>query len=309
MIVWSSQFINEDNADALIVSKFKLLTDDVVNDILDIVNENNRTFIYCTVSQETSATLSMRLNMLERFKKLSSKIVIVKPFENDTTVMGAKKYVSYIPDIIYKISRKYPSSHIKNVKTELPALNVQDMIDKAIDSFKKRKKRIRSLKNLNILPNIKGVSDETIKQLLYTKELFDENTKILNLVDMYDEFNSFYNSINESLTFRDLNKQYIRDDFVLFNLMKNTSKVLYKNINVITANFDTNVDDEDDYSLTDVSFDVPKNDPFCRITINNLLDRPSISVNALREITLDDSRLANDLNQFLNIIGDFEVEK
>ena len=91
--------------------------------------------------------------------------------------------------------------------------------------------------------------------------------------------------------------------------MKNTSKVLYKNINVITANFDTNVDDEDDYSLTDVSFDVPKNDPFCRITINNLLDKPSISVNALREITLDDSRLANDLNQFLNIIGDFEVEK
>lgn len=306
MIIWNTQFVNEENTDTLIVSKFKLLTDDIISDIMESVENSRRVYIYCTVSQETSATLPLRLKMLDKLRALTpSKIVIVKPFQNDLTVMGSKKYVSYIPDILYRISLKYPSSNIKNIKTELPASTVSAMVQDEIEAFKDKRKKTGVFRNLTYLPNIRGISDETITQMLYNKEMFSDKITMLNLDEFYDELKSYYTGVNESLTFKDLNIQYKRDDFVIFSLMRDTSKLLYKSIYIISANFDYNENDEDDYSLVDVSFDVPKDNPFCRVSITNLLSVPNVQVTPLREITLDDSHIASDLNKFIKIISDY----
>lgn len=308
---WFYNFINESDelsGDTLLIGKFKLLTDSEVNDIMQYVeNTKGRTFIYFTVSQETAKTKDIRLNALQRLKELKpSKIVIVKPFENDLTVMGSKKYVSYIPDILLRLYDRYPSADIKNIQSELTSFSINDMFKKAIENYKgikEKKKTVETMKTVNILPTRNDLSDDYIKQLIQNG--FNDNVTILKLDDLYNEYKNFYssiNSINESITYRDLNKQYVRDDFVLFTLMRNTSKQLYKCINVISANFEFDENNEDDYSLIDVSFDVPKNNAFCRVEIKNLLSEPSVTVTNLREITLDDTSIANDLNQFLNII-------
>ena len=100
-------FVNEESleGDSLIIGKFKLLTDELVDGILDIVNNTKgRTFIYFTVSQETLPLIEVRFTAFQKLKLLKkSKIVIVKPFVNDLTSAGAKKYVSYIPDIIFSV--------------------------------------------------------------------------------------------------------------------------------------------------------------------------------------------------------------
>ena len=308
---WFYNFINESDTltgDTLLVGKFKLLTDSEVNDIMQYVeNTKGRTFIYFTVSQETAKTNDIRLKALQRLKELKpSKIVIIHPFENDLTVMGSKKYVSYIPDILLRLYERYPSADIKNIQTELSTYSLNDMFKKAIENYKgikEKKKTVETMKTVNILPTRNDLSDNYIKQLIQNG--FNDNVTILKLDDLYNEYKKFYsssNSINESITYRDLNKQYVRDDFVLFTLMRNTSKQLYKCINVISANFEFDENNEDDYSLIDVSFDVPKNNAFCRVEIKNLLSEPSVTVTNLREITLDDTSIANDLNQFLNII-------
>lgn len=305
---WFYNFINEDdslNGDTLLVGKFKLLTDQEVNDIMKYVdNTKGRTFIYFTVSQETVKTKDIRLKALQRLKELKpSKIVIVKPFENDLTVMGSKKYVSYIPDILLRLYERYPSADIKNIQSELTSYSINDMFNKAIENYKgikEKKKAVNTMKTVNILPTRNDLSDEYIKQLIQND--FSNNVTILKLDDLYNDYKSFYSTLNESITYRDLNKQYVRDDFVLFTLMRNTSKQLYKCINVISANFEFDENNEDDYSLIDVTFDVPKNNSFCRVEIKNLLSEPNVTVTNLREITLDDTSIANDLNQFLNII-------
>ena len=113
-------FVNEESleGDSLIIGKFKLLTDELVDGILDIVNNTKgRTFIYFTVSQETLPLIEVRFTAFQKLKLLKkSKIVIVKPFVNDLTSAGSKKYVSYIPDIILRIYETYPTADIKNLQ-------------------------------------------------------------------------------------------------------------------------------------------------------------------------------------------------
>jgi len=80
-------FVNEESleGDSLIIGKFKLLTDELVDGILDIVNNTKgRTFIYFTVSQETLPLIEVRFTAFQKLKLLKkSKIVIVKPFMNE----------------------------------------------------------------------------------------------------------------------------------------------------------------------------------------------------------------------------------
>lgn len=302
-------FVNEESleGDSLIIGKFKLLTDELVDGILDIVNNTKgRTFIYFTVSQETLPLIEVRFTAFQKLKLLKkSKIVIVKPFVNDLTSAGAKKYVSYIPDIILRIYETYPTADIKNLQCELQEYTVKDLLTDAISKYEKfpeKKKTVKTMKELNLLSKRLAISDEQIKSLLQHKTDFANATSKLDLLDSYDTYKEFYNTLNESISYKDLNKQYIRDEFVLFTVMRNTSKLLYKSINVIAANFDVNEDDPDDCSLVDLTFDVPKNNPFCRIGITNLLSEPDVEVTNLREINLDDAELASDLRKFLSLL-------
>ena len=150
-------FVNEETleGDTLIIGKFKLLTDELVDGILDIVNNTKgRTFIYFTVSQETLPLLEVRFTAFQKLKLLKkskivivkpfvkkllkkSKIVIVKPFVNDLTSAGAKKYVSYIPDIILRIYETYPTADIKNLQCELSEYTVKDLLTDAISKYEK----------------------------------------------------------------------------------------------------------------------------------------------------------------------------
>ena len=250
--------------------------------------------------------LEVRFTAFQKLKLLKkSKIVIVKPFVNDLTSAGAKKYVSYIPDIILRIYETYPTADIKNLQCELSEYTVKDLLTDAISKYEKfpeKKKTVKTMKELNLLSKRLAISDEQIKSLLQHKTNFANATSKLDLLDSYDTYKEFYNALNESITYKDLNKQYIRDEFVLFTVMKNTSKLLYKSINVIAANFDTNEEDPDDCSLVDLTFDVPKNNPFCRIGITNLLSEPDVEVTNLREINLDDAELASDLRKFLSLL-------
>lgn len=314
------KFINENayQGDSLLIGKFKLLTDNEIDQIMELVNNTDgRTFIYCTVSQETAQTKDLRLQALKRLKQLKpSKIVIVDPFANDLTVMGAKKYVSYIPDIILRIYNKYPSADIKALQCELSQYNVNNMLSDAIKKYKqtlndytgKQKqlkiKTIKTMETVTVLTANTGVSDQFIQQMV-SQDIQSLTTKI-DLSDLYPEYKKLY--ITEAITFRDLNKQYVRDDFVFFTLMRNNSKALYKNINVISANFDFNENDEDDYTIVDLAFNVPKNDPFCQVQVLKLNEQPEVIITPLRDMNLDDSALANDLKQFLEIVAGESVE-
>lgn len=194
---------------------------------------------------------------------------------------------------------------LKNLQCELQEYTVKDLLTDAISKYEKfpeKKKTVKTMKELNLLSKRLVISDDQIKSLLQHKTDFANATSKLDLLDSYDTYKEFYNALNESISYKDLNKQYIRDEFVLFTVMRNTSKLLYKSINVIAANFDVNDEDPDDCSLVDLTFDVPKNNPFCRIGITNLLSEPDVEVTNLREINLDDAELASDLRKFLSLL-------